>query len=131
MARLLIADDDPDNRDILRTFFEGEGFCVTVASCAEEALSSALREPPAVVLLDLQMPQSADSPALDAEAGLRVLEGLRASAATQGIPVVVLSGYDADALRAKLAGFDRCDIGTKPYDFAGLLDTVARLRDGA
>jgi DNA-binding response OmpR family regulator len=57
MPRLiLVVDDDPHSRDILRTYLEARGYAVVTARDGREALSLVDRIRPALVLLDVMMP---------------------------------------------------------------------------
>jgi CheY-like chemotaxis protein len=55
-ATVLIAEDDPNIRDLLHELLEGEGYESLVVSNGQEALDLALAQPIDVILLDLQMP---------------------------------------------------------------------------
>lgn len=81
---VLIADDDPTLRLLLQAAFTKDGWKVSLASDAMQAVMMAGRQPsPDLVLLDLNMP---------AGSGVKALERLRLSSRTNGIPVVVISG---------------------------------------
>ena len=92
-----------------------------LAALPEEGLAMARAAPPALVLLDIQLP------GID---GFEVLERLRADALTAGIPVIAVSAnaMPADRERAQAAGFD--EYMTKPIDLDRLLAAVDRWLDG-
>ena len=110
---VLLVDDDPAIRRAVSAGLELEGFTVVAASGGRAALEAAARIAPAVVLLDLSMPD------LD---GLEVLERLRASG--DQVPVCVLSARDEvdDRVAGLQAGAD--DYVVKPF---ALEEVVARL----
>ncbi|MES1193262.1 MAG: response regulator transcription factor [Solirubrobacterales bacterium] len=110
---VLLVDDDPAIRRAVGAGLELEGFTVVAASGGRAALEAAARIAPAVVLLDLSMPD------LD---GLEVLERLRASG--DQVPVCVLSARDEvdDRVAGLQAGAD--DYVVKPF---ALEEVVARL----
>jgi DNA-binding response OmpR family regulator len=110
---VLLVDDDPAIRRAVSAGLELEGFTVVAASGGRAALEAAARIAPAVVLLDLSMPD------LD---GLEVLERLRASG--NQVPVCVLSARDEvdDRVAGLQAGAD--DYVVKPF---ALEEVVARL----
>lgn len=124
---VLIADDDADDRLLLR-----EAFCDSLlpnplhfAEDGEQLLdslqrSSDARQPlPALILLDLNMPR------LDGHEALLALKG---DARLCRIPVVILStAAEEEAQRCLEAGADAV-IG-KPSSYSGLLDVVRRLGD--
>jgi DNA-binding response OmpR family regulator len=110
---VLLVDDDPAIRRAVGAGLELEGFSVVAASGGRAALEAVARISPAVVLLDLSMPD------LD---GLEVLARLRAGG--DQVPVCVLSARDEidDRVRGLQAGAD--DYVVKPF---ALEEVVARL----
>jgi DNA-binding response OmpR family regulator len=110
---VLLVDDDAAIRRSVATGLELEGFAVVPASGGRAALEAAARINPAVVLLDLTMPD------LD---GLEVLAQLRAGG--NDVPVCVLSARDEvdDRVRGLQAGAD--DYVVKPF---ALEEVTARL----
>jgi CheY-like chemotaxis protein len=82
---VLVVDDDPKSRDMLRRILEKEGWKVAEATNGSEALGLLERSRPALILLDLIMPE------MD---GFDVLERLRANDAWRDIPVIVVTAKD-------------------------------------
>ena len=76
-ARILIADDNPDNVDILRTRLAAHGYEIVTAVDGEEALAVAREREPDLILLDVMMPK------LD---GIAVCRRLKADAALPFMP---------------------------------------------
>ena len=95
--RILLAEDDRFLRKAAETMLRRGGFTVTTAADGEEALRLAQEAPPDLLLLDLIMPKMQ---------GFDVLAALKASPATAGIPVIVLSnlGQDSDVQLARARG---------------------------
>ncbi|HJL19296.1 MAG TPA: protein kinase [Sandaracinaceae bacterium LLY-WYZ-13_1] len=120
--RLLVADDDPDWRQLLVRVLEKRfvGATVEEASDGKSAIAVALAEPPDLALIDLNMP------GFD---GVELTAALRELAPAERLPIVVLSGEggarDWHALRD--AGADRFFV--KPCPFDELCDVVERLLD--
>lgn len=79
---ILIVDDEPDIRGFLSAVLADEGFAVRSAGDGSQALEALASSRPALVILDLMMPQVS---------GLQVLEALQARPETARIPVIVLS----------------------------------------
>ena len=82
-VQLLLVDDEPHVLRLLALKLEGAGFAVRTAPDGNAALAEVRREPPALVVTDLNMP------GLD---GLGLLRALAADAGLCGIPVVMLTG---------------------------------------
>jgi len=95
--RILLAEDDRFLRKAAETVLKRHGYTVIAAADGEEALKLARAEPPDLMLLDLIMPKLQ---------GFDVLQALKASPETQGIPVIVLSnlGQDSDVQLARERG---------------------------
>src|SRR3954466_13727200 len=101
---VLLVDDDPAIRRTVAAGLELEGFSVVAASGGRAALEAAARVHPAVILLDLNMPD------LD---GLEVLKRLRDGG--DQVPVCILSARDEidDRVRGLQAGADHYIV--KPF----------------
>ncbi len=107
--RILIVDDEKDIREVLRDFFEIEGFEVSEAADGSEALELVRDDSFDVVLTDLLMP---------GPDGLEVLEGIRKT--HPDTAVLVLTGYPS--LDSTLKAFELdCDgYLNKPIDLSQL-----------
>jgi CheY-like chemotaxis protein len=81
--KVLLADDDKVLTHLLSSGLRAKGAETFVAHDAMQALMTALRSPPDVIVLDVQMPGGT---------GIEALKKLKQSARTSLIPVVVLSG---------------------------------------
>lgn len=90
--KILIADDDPMISVMYKTKLESEGYEIVTAANGAEAKEKAEDEKPDLILLDVIMPQ------ID---GFAVLEGLKDSAKTKKIPVVLLTNLGTDEDREK------------------------------
>ena len=118
MARLLVADDDPAFRALLRDILEADGHTVTEARDGEEALSFARREPFALVLTDRRMP---------VRDGIGLLKGLRAELSSPP-PVVVLTGFGTIPEAVEAVRLGAADYLTKPLESPrALLAVIDRL----
>jgi CheY-like chemotaxis protein len=90
---LLIADDEPYIRLLIRQIFE-ENYLVFEAANGEDAVNLALRKRPDIILMDVLMPR------VD---GLTALSKIKGDARTAAIPVIMLTGVGFD-LNERLAG---------------------------
>lgn len=113
---VLLVEDEPAQREILRYNLEAEGFSVVIASNGEEAMERVAEGLPDLILLDWMMPHVS---------GLEVCRRIRAKSETRGIPILMLSARseEVDKVRGLETGAD--DYVIKPYSVAELM---ARLR---
>lgn len=104
-SRLLIVDDEPEIRNLLRLFFDAKGYSVDTACSGNEALSLMNVEKPDIVLMDIGLP------GMD---GLEVLQNIREK--DQETPIIMVTGVnDTDtAVSAMKSG--AFDYVTKPID---------------
>jgi CheY-like chemotaxis protein len=118
--RILIADDRPSSRELLRLVLERAGYEVLEAEDGHQAVERAREGHPDLILLDLQMP------GLD---GYGVLAALRGEARFADLPVLALtaSAMRGDRERILEAGFT--DYIAKPARPEVVRETVARLLD--
>ena len=112
----LVVEDDPWIRLLLRDLLIDEGYAVLEASNGSAALRLAERQPPALVLLDLVLPE---------RSGLQVLTELKSTRATAHVPVIAVSAR-ADLLvrAAELADA----VVAKPFDIEELLAKISAAR---
>lgn len=118
MARILVAEDERDIRELIGFTLRHHGHEVLTASNGEDALAIALRERPDLVLLDIRMPRLT---------GYEVCRRLRAEPTTQHIPVAFLSakGQDSEVQAGMDAG--ATDYILKPFAPDQLINRVALL----
>ena len=117
-ARILIVDDDRQNRQLLEVMLATEGFLIQTASSGEESLEKVEQQLPDLMLLDLMMPS------MD---GYEVAERLKAGKTTRSIGIIIVTSLnDRQArLHSQRAGAD--DFLTKPVDRTELLLRVRNL----
>lgn len=115
---MLIVEDDPTSRLIMRKILEGSGFTVTERDNVKEALTVAVQEAPSLILLDLVMPGLT---------GFDFLQTRKDNKVLSKIPVLVTSNLkDRDSVfRAISLGAD--DYFTKPVNDRVLLQKVLKL----
>lgn len=116
MAKILIADDEKDIRDLIKMILELSGHQVAATKNGEEAVAMVGDTMPDLILLDMRMPKLS---------GLEACEMIKSQPATAHIPVVFLSGNessdDLDAAQSVGAnGFI-----TKPFDPQDLIGRIA------
>jgi len=112
---VLVVDDDSVSRHVLGSALKSANLDYVVAASGGEALEKVQDTTPSLVLLDLMMPEPN---------GYEVLKALRQNPVTKDVPVVVLTGLDADdeITKAFEAGAD--DFVRKPFRAAELVARV-------
>jgi len=95
--RILVVDDDPAMRDLLRRSLGRQDFDVATAENGQDALAQIRKDPPDAVVLDVMMPK------LD---GWALLTELKGDAATADIPVVMLTVLDKSEVGFALGAVD-------------------------
>ena len=116
--RILVVEDDPDNRRIVVKVLAVDGYTTLEAADGESAVALARREHPDAILMDLAMP------GVD---GWEAARRLKADPATADIPIVALTAFAlrGDEDRAREAG---CDAYlAKPCRPQAIRDVVGRL----
>jgi len=112
-GKILVVDDDPQIRRVMKATLVAHSYEVVEARTGEDAMESIAKEPPSLVLLDMNLP------------GMGGLETCTAIRAASDIPVVILSvrNSEKDKVAALDAGAD--DYVTKPF---GIEELLARIR---
>ena len=117
---ILVAEDDDDNRFVMRTLLELRGYSVVEAANGQEAIEIAERGEPDLILMDLKMP---------------VLNGLAATRLIRQrqrrrVPIVALSAYDPTQHRAVAMAAGCDDYALKPVDYERLETIIESLLAG-
>lgn len=112
-ARILVVDDEPPIRRFLRVALEAEGYLVSEAATAREGIDRAALDAPALVILDLGLPD---------RDGIEVLRAIRQ---WSQVPVLVLSVRSDEAGKVAALDAGAQDYVTKPF---GMREFLARLR---
>jgi CheY-like chemotaxis protein len=120
--KILIADDNPVSRELLRELLEAPGREILEAAHGCQALEITAAEKPDLLLLDIHMPL------MD---GFGVVRQVRENPELANIRVVAVTAYamQGDRQRALAAGFD--DYITKPIDGAALRTQILALEGKA
>jgi CheY-like chemotaxis protein len=111
---VLVVDDDPAARDVIRRTLEARGLAVVTAASGDEALQIARQTRPAVVTLDVMMPGTD---------GWAVLSELKKDPALADVPVVMATVVEDEQLAYSLGASDYL---TKPIDRSQMLAVVGR-----
>ena len=118
MAKILLVEDNPLNRDMLSRRLKRRHFQVVCAEDGAQALELARAEEPDLILMDLRLPDIS---------GWDVTRELKADAATKKIPIIALTAHAMEGHRdqALAAGCD--DYDTKPIEFERLVGKIREL----
>jgi PAS domain S-box-containing protein len=112
-SNLLLVEDDPAMRDIMRRVLEREHFTVITAGDGREALDSMRRHVPDVILMDLEMP------GMDGSATLEQIRKLWGS-----VPVILHTGHLTGELMDRAMQYSPASILSKPCPMERLVKTV-------
>ncbi len=122
--RILVADDEPDIRSLLKTLLESENYQVQEAETGDEVLALLTgpeEERPDLALVDVRMPARdaadllrGDSRQPPVEDGIQILQRLQ----EQGIeiPIIIMTAYGTSSLAIKAIQLGAFDYITKPFD---------------
>jgi twitching motility two-component system response regulator PilH len=115
---VLIVEDDPASLDIFETILRHGGYDVVTAQTAAEGVEKAREVVPAVVVVDIGLPDGL---------GFGVLDELSDDPSTEHIPLIVCTVhvFEHDQVRARRAGADV--FLRKPVEPSHLLESVNRL----
>jgi two-component system OmpR family response regulator len=116
MQKILVVDDDPGIRDVVCFALQKAGYATTTAADGEQALKRFAADPPALVVLDILMPE------ID---GVEVCRRLRGDARGRAVPIVFLSSKDDEVDRIVGLEVGGDDYVAKPFSPREL---VARVR---
>jgi len=116
---VLVVDDAPQNRTLLRDSLEARGFDVVEAENGIQALEQVAQRPPDVILLDVMMPK------MD---GFEVCRRLKKDAKTAQIPVLMVTALSERQERLMAISAGASDFLNKPLDFH---DVVLRVGNAA
>ena len=123
MKRVLMVEDQPDIRKLIRMALEFESWQVHEAVDAPSGVEVARQVQPDVILMDVMMPGEFD--------GLEACRRIKADPLLKNIKLVVVSakGLASDVDAGKAAGAD--EYLFKPFSPLELIDTIERLTGGA
>lgn len=118
MPKILLVEDNADNRDMLSRRLIRKGYEIVMAVDGGEGVAKAVSESPDLILMDMSLP------VID---GWEATRQVKANAATQGIPIIALTAHAmaGDREKALAAGCD--DYDSKPVELPRLLEKIETL----
>ena len=118
MPKILLVEDNENNRDFLSRRLQRKGYVVLAAYDGEQGYALTESEKPDLILMDISLP------GMD---GWQVTRLLKANHSTRHIPIIVLTAHALVSDRAKAFEAGCADYQTKPVDFARLTEKIERL----
>ena len=116
MPRILIVDDNEDNRDVLARRLKRNGFEVTMAAGGQEGIDKATDGRPDLILMDMNMPD------LD---GWEATKKIRENGSC--VPIIALTAHAMDGDRERAIEVGCSDYHTKPIEMDKLLELIEGL----
>jgi two-component system, cell cycle response regulator DivK len=115
--RILVVEDQEDNRQIIRDMLAGTGYEIAEAENGEQALAAVAKQRPDLILMDIQLP------VMD---GYEATRRIKADPALRSIPIIAVTSYalSGEDKKARAAGCD--DYVPKPYSPRELLSKINR-----
>ena len=115
MPRILIVEDNEENRDALSRRLKRRGFDVVIATDGVRGVAAARAERPDLILMDMNLPE------LD---GWEATRQLRAGEETRSIPVIALTAHALSGDRERALAAGCTDYHTKPVELPKLLEQI-------
>jgi two-component system cell cycle response regulator DivK len=113
--RILVVEDQPDNRKIIRDMLASTDYEITEAENGEQALASIAKQRPDLILMDIQLPIMG---------GYAATGRIKADPALRSIPIIAVTSYalSGEEEKARAAGCD--DYVPKPFSPRQLLAKI-------
>jgi two-component system cell cycle response regulator DivK len=113
--RILVVEDQPDNRQIIRDMLAPTDYEITEAENGEQALTAIAKQRPDLILMDIQLP------IMD---GYEATRRIKADASLRAIPIIAVTSYalSGEGQKARAAGCD--DYVPKPFSPRQLLAKI-------
>lgn len=121
MPRILVVEDNEENRDSLSRRLQRRGFEVLLAEDGEAGVAKAKAEHPDLILMDMNMPK------LD---GWEATSQLKALPEFKNVPVIALTAHAMTGDRERALAVGCTDYHTKPIEFPKLLAQIEAVLQG-
>ncbi|MGR3659649.1 MAG: response regulator transcription factor [Paracoccaceae bacterium] len=116
--RVLLIEDEPNIIEAIRYILSRDGFAVDTHSDGSTALQAIAAKAPDMVILDVMLPN---------KSGFEILRELRSDAATEGLPVLMLTARGQKKDREMAERFGASQFMTKPFSNSEMLESVRTL----
>ena len=121
MPKILIVEDNEENRDSLTRRLERRGFEIIIAVDGRAGVETAVAEKPDLVLMDMNMPE------MD---GWEATRQIKANPELAGVPVIALTAHAMTGDRERALEAGCTDYHTKPIEFPQLLAQIEAILKG-
>lgn len=118
MIKILLVEDNEDNRDMLSRRLERKDYSVCLAVDGLDGIEKAKEELPDIILMDMSLP------VMD---GWEATKILKSEDGTKNIPIIALTAHAMSSDRNKALGVGCDDYDTKPVDFKRLISKIETL----
>ena len=115
--RILVVEDQEDNRRILRDLLTSVGFQLVEAEDGEQGIAAAAEHRPDLILMDIQLPEVS---------GLEVTRWLKEDDELRGIPVIAVTAFAMKGDEEKIRNGGCEAYIAKPISVGNFLDTIGR-----
>ncbi len=112
---VLVVEDDPEINELVGAYVTLAGYRYRGAFDGGSAIRQAAKDPPALILLDVMLPDMS---------GFEVCLKLRGAPATRHIPIVFLSALDGESEKARGRNSGAAEYLVKPFDPDQLIQTI-------
>lgn len=116
--RILIVEDEADLALNVRIQIQSQGYEPVVVGSVKESIACLLERPPALILLDIQLPDGS---------GFQILERVKGDDVMRNIPVIILSGFGGKSYVEKGLGAGASDYFVKPHEPEALFERISEL----
>jgi len=116
--KILIVEDNPDERLLTRTVLTHAGYAVLEANCAADGIDLAIKEVPDLILMDIRLPQESK--------GIGAARTLRDDVRTKDIPIIFLTAYIIYKNTAEIRNTPNSELLLKSADPKTLLKTIEK-----
>ncbi len=121
MAKILLVEDNEDNRDALSRRLKRRGYEVVFAITGTQAVAQAQAEKPDLILMDVNLPE------MD---GWEATRQIKAQPENASVPIIALTAHAMTGDRDKALALGCADHHAKPVDFPRLLAQLESLLQG-
>lgn len=122
MPRILIVEDNEENRDALSRRLKRRGYDVVIATDGRQGVDMVAAEKPDLILMDMNLPE------LD---GWEATRQVKAADASKDIPVIALTAHALAGDRERAIAAGCADYHTKPVELPRLLEQIEAILRGA